>query len=467
FVKVAEALHIQNTNIYQYHGEGGHLTIEDVANRQTDVKVAYCNIAGNLNTNISTQVTNAETVVLATQMDGDLAVTTHHTEGNFYIGSTDNDEVSIGRHLILNTQTADYPKLQNIIFRGYEQSNISQAGPASVVIEKLRTEKNDPHSYIVPQTNLYISGEMQFGSGIIKPNHPHKVIFTSTSFISGMSSSSWVQGRVRKEGNNQFRFPVGGNSRQAPIDKTATPNDVYRAFEAEFFEEDPTVAGFDTAQRQSSLLKVSGVEYWELKQVEGPANNDYKVTLQYDTLRSQKAEAIYALRVATWHNNEWKNLGSTLVEAYGTEAFIQTPANAGQYQLFSFGYAAVRLPVVTVGTLPDSVCRNIPLKIPLVLDTLMEGGNTFEVHLSQSNGSFDSYLKIGEKSGVTNSDSILCVIPNATAAGTGYKIRIVGKWPQLLSVNTQSVTVITIPVQTPVIAGPLKVCLQSGVAKYY
>ncbi|MCB9045839.1 MAG: T9SS type A sorting domain-containing protein [Chitinophagales bacterium] len=55
-------------------------------------------------------------------------------------------------------------------------------------------------------------------------------------------------------------------------------------------------------------------------------------------------------------------------------------------------------------------------------------GNSFTVQLSNASGSFASPVTIGSKTAV-DKDTITCVIPLATTAGTGYRIRIVGSNP--------------------------------------
>lgn len=61
-------------------------------------------------------------------------------------------------------------------------------------------------------------------------------------------------------------------------------------------------------------------------------------------------------------------------------------------------------------------------------------GNTFSVQLSDAGGSFSSPTSIGSVSAI-GSGTIPCIIPAATAIGTGYRIRIIASSPAFTSLD--------------------------------
>jgi hypothetical protein len=316
--------------------------------------------------------------------------------------------------------------------------------------------------------DITITDRANFYSGLATPAPGKKMIFERNSFVSVYSSDSWVSGTVRKVGNTSFTFPVGTNSHQGVIGIDpggAGSSDM--AFDANYFFSNPTSNGFDIDQRGPGLPKVSNSEYWKLEQTDGAPLGSGKVMLRYDSNFSQKSNTFLDIRVASWDGTKWLNRGAGKIEGNNGEAYITSAPFPFGNTVFSLGYVPSRLPIVTIGELPDSICRIQGFNVPILLDTIMVGGNTFQVHLSQADGSFDSFTIIGQKANVVDSDNILALIPVGTALGANYKIRVVGIGPALNSENTKNITLFTIPQQPITIIGPTKVCLNSGTAKYY
>ncbi|MFN4246713.1 MAG: hypothetical protein ACK4EY_03270, partial [Flavipsychrobacter sp.] len=79
-----------------------------------------------------------------------------------------------------------------------------------------------------------------------------------------------------------------------------------------------------------------------------------------------------------------------------------------------------------------SLCPGDTFKVPYYVSDYFNSGNNFSVQLSNAAGSFATPVTIGTRASTFN-DTVTCVIPRTTAAGTGYRIRIVSSSPSATS----------------------------------
>ncbi len=81
---------------------------------------------------------------------------------------------------------------------------------------------------------------------------------------------------------------------------------------------------------------------------------------------------------------------------------------------------------------PSAPAANIT--VPFTTTSTFGSGNTFTAQLSDAAGSFANPINIGTTTG-TGSGSIAATIPSSTAAGTGYRIRVVANNPAVNGTN--------------------------------
>lgn len=77
------------------------------------------------------------------------------------------------------------------------------------------------------------------------------------------------------------------------------------------------------------------------------------------------------------------------------------------------------------------------LSVPFTTSGTFNNGNVFTAQLSDANGSFASATNIGTLT-ATSSNTITATIPHTTAAGTGYRIRVVSSNPSLTGTDNGS-----------------------------
>ncbi len=161
--------------------------------------------------------------------------------------------------------------------------------------------------------NLKVLSTMTFTNGIILTTPSNYIIFDNDAVVSSASSSSHVNGPVRKEISTSttpsFTFPSGDGVIYAPISISSISNrrneDYFTAYYVN--ERNPNAGG----TKGSGLNLVSQAEYWILDRAasSGTATTSAVVTLSYNTSRSGAITNASLLRVARWNGSQWTDHG--------------------------------------------------------------------------------------------------------------------------------------------------------------
>lgn len=147
-----------------------------------------------------------------------------------------------------------------------------------------------------------VGGDITFTDGIIVSTTTNLLVLEDGSDALSESDASFVDGPVKKIGNDAFDFPVGDDSQLQQISITA-PGSVADEFTAQYFEENPRLT-FDPNSLDPSLDHISGCEYWTLDRTVGSSN--VQVTLNYDA-NSCGVTDLTSLVVARWDGTTWRD----------------------------------------------------------------------------------------------------------------------------------------------------------------
>ena len=101
-------------------------------------------------------------------------------------------------------------------------------------------------------------------------------------------------------------------------------------------------------------------------------------------------------------------------------------------------------PQLTTGSVIGPLCAGGTLEVPFLVAGSFGMGITFTAELSDAAGSFASPTAIGTAGG-TGSGSINAVVPAGTAAGSGYRIRVVGSAPTTIGSDNGTDLLIATP----------------------
>ena len=159
------------------------------------------------------------------------------------------------------------------------------------------------------QNRMLLAGEALFSEGIVQANDVanRRIEFLSNATATNANANSYVNGWVRKVGNQAFTFPLGDEGFYAPAGISA-PILAADHFTATYRRVSPNP--FDISQKSVTLDRVGNCEYWIIDRTNGASN--VNVTLSYDDMRSCGITAGQEgdLRVARWDGSLWQNEGN-------------------------------------------------------------------------------------------------------------------------------------------------------------
>ena len=145
-----------------------------------------------------------------------------------------------------------------------------------------------------------VSGSADFFQGIVdNDDFGGLMIFENGANHFNVDDASFVDGFVRKNGNELFRFPIGdGNQfRYASISNPSNPND---AFTGKYVLEDSNPL-YPHVNVDSNITLIDNAEYWSVEKTTGSSNIFLTLTWDEDTTPS----AIYSLPYEEIHIVRW------------------------------------------------------------------------------------------------------------------------------------------------------------------
>jgi hypothetical protein len=193
-----------------------------------------------------------------------------------------------------------------------------------------------------------IDHSMTFTKGIVLSSTNNPLVVIDNATVTGASDLSFVNGPVKKIGDDAFTFPVGkpllsnpnvGGYRGIGITPIANTS-VSDAFTAEFMQGSATALGPITA---TGLTRVSRCEYWKLDKTNGAVNLAVHVTASW-TARSNcnlvstvpYVSDLPDLVLAHFNGTSWDSYGANSYTGNTTTGTI-TWNNVSTFSPFSLG----------------------------------------------------------------------------------------------------------------------------------
>ncbi len=221
--------------------------------------------------------------------------------------------------------------LNGSIFRSarFAGNRVTYISIGETPIQYIQVDKTLPGTLIVTSP-LNISGEMRFENGVVETPGSY-LHFLPGSSVQNFRENSYVNGDVRKEGNNGFTFPVGSATQFKPFSITA-PSDPTDIISIQYKIESP-ILHTDTSQRISGLNEIGNCEYWDVKSLSGTPI--IEVSAAWDP--SCLDNAVYFTnpadaQLARWDGAIWQNEGNGGYTNGSISSFGPVPANG----LFTF-----------------------------------------------------------------------------------------------------------------------------------
>lgn len=232
---------------------------------------------------------------------------------NVFIGgvldvATANVDMKVAHNWINNNSFL--PGTATVFFNGTANQVIG--GSVSSNFNNL-TVNNTGGGGITLDITTYIDGNCDFTAGVITSAGSKLLVFndnaTTTNANNNVTDPSYVNGPVKKIGNDAFTFPTGKTGAGYHLCGISAPANTTDAFTAEYMRASATGLGNITAV---GLYHVSNCEYWKLDRVAGTSN--VNVTLSWNGLSNCNA-AVYvndlaSLVVAHFNGSNWNTYGT-------------------------------------------------------------------------------------------------------------------------------------------------------------
>lgn len=165
-------------------------------------------------------------------------------------------------------------------------------------------------------TSVKVTSNLTFQKGLLltpRTTPSVNLTFDKNAFYTNVSDTRHINGYAEKIGRDSFTFPIGDGQklRTAATSQTANLNAYFRAA---YFKTNPSVATlpagapFNIGNKQLTILRVSDVEYWDVK-----GATKTRLTLTWNTesrVDILTDNDLTKLGIVGWDGEEWVNLGN-------------------------------------------------------------------------------------------------------------------------------------------------------------
>ncbi|MBI1289029.1 MAG: hypothetical protein GC178_15785 [Flavobacteriales bacterium] len=218
------------------------------------------------------------------------------------------------------------------VFDGSTDQQLSIANE-NLDVQFYRAEVNKGAGRLKVNSNITVSYELALTDGIVEcPPQADAVITLKDGVEPTATDSSYVEGAVKKIGNDAYTFPIGRNGHYRPLGISA-PGSTSDAFTAKYLNEN-VHAVYDTSAKEVSLSQISTNDYWTLTRDAGSSN--VNVTISWDDM-SCHITGLSDLLVAAWDTSgsQWVDYGNGGTTGDTISGTIVTDTVATDYLAFA------------------------------------------------------------------------------------------------------------------------------------
>lgn len=232
--------------------------------------------------------------------------------------------------------------VSEVVFTGADPQYIT--GNGTQIFHKLQCNK--PSDQLILDAAVEIENQLMLTSGLINTNVQNSLKLYNNATILGGSNTSFINGPLRKVGNNYpFTFPVGRVNRYAPVTLfdplTSASTDEFIV--TYFSQPHENLTGFDP---ESSIDAVSAVEYWDIHRESGTVLT--KVELPFSSWSGYGPTDMSYLFTAHYNETEtyWEDICPCEVSGTFDNGTIRTTNQVTSYSDFTIGTESEPQPVI-------------------------------------------------------------------------------------------------------------------------
>lgn len=206
--------------------------------------------------------------------------------------------------------------------------NLEGDGTPDIAFDNFVMDNSSGNETTVTNTDILVRNSATFTNGIVNMGANHLTFSDGVSSPS-ISDTSYIDGQVRKYGDDAFTFPVGDDGYAATIGISA-PAKVNDYFTAQYFHIDPNNAGYSTSSLDAALNHVSLFEYWTLDR-SANSTSSASVTTSYATGKSGTIGDETAMHVSRWDGTQWDDHGPASGGGSGGMVTSTSVSSFGQF----------------------------------------------------------------------------------------------------------------------------------------
>lgn len=236
------------------------------------------------------------------------------------------------------------------IFKGNEVQNIS--GTGTTLFYSVNTLNTAADASIQLSKEIKVYGNANLTDGVINELANGLAVFQNKATHSNTSDDSFIDGKVHKQGNEAFTFPIGDENsgtflyRMAGISAPSSQNTI---FSAEYKWENSNALHAHTNKEQS-IININANEYWVIEPTKGKDVVDVTLSWNSETTPESLLLDTDKLIIVRWDGTQWVNEGGK-VDIY-ENTITARPKGYGIFTL------ATKMGNLSVDDFPDSFSPN-------------------------------------------------------------------------------------------------------------
>lgn len=201
-------------------------------------------------------------------------------------------------------------------------------------------------------SSLTLPYKLTLTNGKLKTDATNLLTLADNATSTVGSSASFIEGPMKKTGDDDFNFPVGSGDIYAPIGISGGGGSATDEFIAEYKRQNPQSTPGLGNSIENTINHISSVEYWEITRNVGASAKN----IQFTVTEYGFAKNLNTLLVARFDGGLWRNEGGVNftpgppVPPYVTGTF-ESNNGVGNFGAF------------TIGTTDDFILNPLPVKL--------------------------------------------------------------------------------------------------------
>lgn len=185
--------------------------------------------------------------------------------------------------------------------------------------------------------DVFVNMNMNLQNGVLTSTNTNLLTISDNATVTSFSNNSFVEGPIKKIGNDSFTFPVGKTGAGLHTITISAPSSAASEFTATYFRNSARLLGIiDPA---SGLYSISNCEYWQLTRDAGTSNVD--VTISWTAMSSCNGNYVTTtsgLTAARLNEvNQWQVAPGSATNISGTN----TAGTVERVSTTAYGYFAL------------------------------------------------------------------------------------------------------------------------------